>query len=138
MEPSVSMRVAAGSPCTDFHCASVTGVWNSDGSMTIRCPHHQVNHQPLRTHSVGATCQAQFTKQFGLLRVGVCSDPKIHIFLGYMPMLFMSRRISCARPQQPSSGYMNGMHGGAIATGLHVVALIASKICCARVREMQR
>src|SRR6266567_4623717 len=90
---------------------------------------------------VGATCQPLCTKHCGLLRVFAFSiGPTwlIHTFSGDMPMLIMSRHISWARPQQPSSGYMKGMHGGGTVRGLQVVAAMASNTCWARAREMQR
>jgi hypothetical protein len=52
-------------------------------------------------------------------------------------MFAISRRISWARPQQPSSGYKNGMHGGGTLSGLQLVAFIASKTCCAFACVMQ-
>lgn len=73
----MSVSVALGSPCTLFHVASVTGVVNSDGSITIRTEKKNGHHHHLRTQMVGATCQPQFTKQFGLFFVGVCRKPSI-------------------------------------------------------------
>src|ERR1700736_1693398 len=97
---AVGVSVAFGSPWTPFHVACETGVVNSDGSITMSSQCQKLR----RTHSVGATCQPQLTKHAGLFLVGVCRLPSIQTFLGDAPAAIISRHISCARAQQPSSG----------------------------------
>src|SRR5687768_2560326 len=133
MVASVGVSVALGSPCTPFHVAVVTGVVKSDGSITI--VRRMKNHGP-RTHSVGATCHPHPTPHAGLFLVGVHSVPLIHTFLGESPMLIISRHISWARPQQPSSGNRKGMQGGGTVRGAQLVALIALNTCWAWASEM--
>jgi hypothetical protein len=42
---------------------------------------------------------------------------------GCSPTAIISRHISWARPQQPSSGYKNGMHGALALPGQQIFAL---------------
>src|SRR5262245_33884043 len=102
-DAAVGVSVAPGSPCTPFHVAVDTGVVKSAGSITMVWV-SQKSQACLRTQSVGATCQNQSTKHAGLFFVSVCRVPSIQIFLGQAPAAIMSRHISCARAQQPSSG----------------------------------
>jgi hypothetical protein len=62
-----------------------------------------------RTRTVGATCQPQWTTHEGWLRVFGPSQPSIHTLRTGTLMPFMSRHISCARAQHPSSGYVTTM-----------------------------
>src|SRR5436189_2781055 len=128
MSRSVSVSVAFGSPWMPFHTASVTGVVNSDGSITIRLVPNSQFRAPPRTHRVGATCQPQSTKQPIAFAEGAWRLPSIQTFAGSRPIATISRHISLARAQQPSYGNLNGMHGTGTVSGSQVVAAIASKI----------
>src|ERR1700752_4908136 len=122
---------AFGSPCTPFQVASVVGALKSAGSMT-----HVCTLLGMLTWSVGATCQPQ-PDHPGHPQLGWFCDeglrlPLIQIFSGWAPSAIMRRHISCARPQQPSSGKRNGIHGAGALAGQHSRALQRSKSCCAR------
>src|SRR5437660_11219466 len=117
-----------------FHASSETGYGKSDGSMTMV----SVQQKPRLTQSVGATCQFHCTWQDGLFLVFTSRLPRIHTFLGFTPAAIISRHISLARAQQPSSGYRKGMHGAGTVSGLHVVALTMLNICWAVFRVTQR
>src|SRR5207247_9802913 len=126
MSRPASVSVALGSPCLAFHCASVTGVVKSDGSTTMRVV--LKSHPPPRTQIVGATCQPHSTRHQGSFTELTLRSPSIHTFAGSRPSATMSRHISLARAQQPSSGYLNGMHGTGTVRGSQLVAAIAWKI----------
>ena len=50
---------------------------------------------------------------------------------GCSPAAMINRHIWCALPQQPSSGYKKGMHGGGTVVGSHVWALTMRNSCWA-------
>src|SRR6266496_4709759 len=128
------MSVALGSFWMAFHASSETGYGNSDGSITMVSQ----QQRPRLTQSVGATCQPHCTWHDGLFLVFASRLPCIHTFLGFTPATIISRHISLARAQQPSSGYRKGMHGAGTVSGLQVVALTKLNICSAVFKDTHR